>query len=79
MEQEKEKLYLQSVIIKKPIELEEARRIAQGIIRNKKKTVVTEKENSYHFRNLPMTKFKLNSYVTKVVNDKISLIFGKLL
>lgn len=76
---EEEKLYLQSVIVKKPIEFEKAEGLAQSIMRNKKKTVSVEKEDSYHFRNLPKTKFKMNSYVTKVVNDRLSLVFGKLL
>lgn len=76
---EREKLFLQSVIVKKPIDFMEARRIAQTILKKTSKTFYEETKESYRFRNIPKTRFKPKSYVTKVVNEKVSLVLGHLL
>lgn len=76
--EQKEPLYLQTVIVKKPIGLLEAFNMAQKFIRNRKKKYVVEKEDSYHFRNLPARNFKKDSFRSKVVDDKITLVFGHL-
>ena len=66
---------LHAVIIKKPIALGEAKRISKDFIK-KDVDFFRETSESYRFRNIPKTKFK--SFRTKVVNDKISLIYGDL-
>ena len=73
-----EKLYLHDVVIKKPMELGEAQELAQSVIRDKKKTFYRETEDSYRFRNIPKTRFKLDSFKSKVINEKLTLIFGHL-
>lgn len=73
-----EKLYLQAVIIKKPMEFAEAYKMAQSVIRNKKKSFVRETEQSYRFRNIPKPQFKPDSFITKKINENMSLVFGHL-
>ena len=70
---------LHNVIIKKPILLEEAKRIAKDIIKDDKKKFYRETEKTYRFRNIPKTKFIKKSFRTKKINDNISLTFGKLI
>lgn len=71
---------LHAIIIKKPIKLEEAKRIAENIIKDKTKTFYRETGDSYRFRNIPKTKFDPKTYRTKIIKEKphISLIFGKI-
>lgn len=69
---------LHAVIIKKPIKLEEAKKIAQDIIKDKSKTFYRETMDSYRFRNIAKTKFDPKTFRTKVINPQISLVFGKL-
>lgn len=71
-----EKLYLHAVVVKKPQPLALARLKAQRIIKNKKKTFVRETEDSFRFRNLPKNYFK--DFVTKTIDDEISLVLGHL-
>lgn len=71
-----EKLYLHAVVVKKPQSLALARLKAQRIIKNKKKTFVRETEDSFRFRNLPKNYFK--DFVTKTIDDEISLVLGHL-
>jgi len=68
---------LHTVVIHKPIDLEEARRLSRNFIKGRKKAH-TENEQSYRFRNIPKTQFKPRSLRTKVVNPQISLIYGEL-
>jgi uncharacterized cupin superfamily protein len=67
---------LHSVIIKKPIALDEAKRLSKDFIKDKKKNFYRELKKSYHFRNLPKSKFV--QFRTKKVNKKISLVYGEL-
>jgi hypothetical protein len=71
-----EKLYLHAVVVKKPMPLPLARVKAQKIIKNKKKTFVEETEESFRFRNLPKVYFK--EFVSKPLNDEITLVLGHL-
>ena len=73
-----EKLFLQAVIVKKPMEFGDAYKMAQSVIRNKRKSFVRETEESYRFRNIPKTEFKQDSFVTKKINENMSLVFGHL-
>lgn len=69
---------LHAVIFKKPFDLEEAKKIAQDIIKNKNRQFYRETKTSYRFRNISKQKFIKKSFRTKKVNDNISIIFGKL-
>lgn len=73
------KLHLQTVIIKKEgLSFEAARKLSQSIIQNSKKRFFREKAETYHFRNIPKTEFKPGTFVSKKVNDQITLVFGQL-
>jgi len=69
---------LHAVIIKKPIDLNEAKLIASRIINNKNRKFFRETSESYRFRNLPKQKFIKTSFRTKIINPQISLVFGQL-
>jgi len=73
-----EKLYLQTVIVDKSVGFDEAKKISQQIIKNKKRNVYRETSESFRFRNIPKTKFKVGSFVSKKLNDKVTLVFGEL-
>jgi hypothetical protein len=73
---DQEKLYLHAVVVKKPSTVALARYKAQKFIRNKKKTFYRETEDSYRFRNIPKQLFK--DFVTKKIDDDISLVLGHL-
>lgn len=66
---------LHAVIIHKPISLEQAIKLKSKWIHDNK--FYRETNESYRFRNIPKTKFK--SFKTKVINDKVSLIYGDLI
>ena len=68
---------LQKVQIRNTIPLEEAKQHYKAITK-KKPRKIRETENFYQFRYLPPTKFEKRTFRTKVVNDDIHLIFGKL-
>jgi hypothetical protein len=68
---------LHTVVIKKPIDLVEAKRISKNFI-TKSKEYNRETKTSYRFRNIPKQKFEPKSFRTKKVNKQISLIYGKL-
>jgi hypothetical protein len=68
---------LQKVQIRNTMPLEEAEKHYTSITK-KKPRKVRETDNFYQFRYLPPTKFQKRSFRTKVVNDDIHLIFGKL-
>jgi hypothetical protein len=66
---------IQVAIIKKQVGLEKAKKIAEEILK-KDNAFMRETEDSYRFRNLPKTKFKSDTFRTKKINDKVSLVFG---
>lgn len=73
-----DKLFLQAVIIDKPVEFKDAYFMAQNVINNVRKTFCIETSSSYKFRNIPKTDFIPNSYVSKKIDSKMTLVFGKL-
>jgi hypothetical protein len=75
---QKENYGLHAVIIKKPYDLEEAKKKAQEFIKDKKKKYYRETSSSYRFRNIPKQKFISKTFRTKKINKEISLIFGEL-
>ena len=72
-----EPLTLHAVVVHKPIELNEARQLVADITRSKKKRYVRETPHSYRFRIVPKTRF--GSFISKPINDHITLVFGHLL
>lgn len=72
------KLALHAIIIKKPVDVEEAEKVARHFIKDKKKIFLKETSKTLRFRNIPKTKFKPKSYKTKIINDKVSIIVGEL-
>ena len=71
-------LYLQSVIVKKELGYESALKLAQDIIKNKKKTQYSLDDDNYVFRNIPKVKFETKSLVYKNINDNVRMIYGVL-
>ena len=69
---------LHAVIVKKPVALEEARRIASDIINDPKKEFYRETGTSVRFRNISKQKFVPKTFRTKKVNKQVSLVFGRL-
>lgn len=69
---------LHAVIIKKDVGLKEAKRLSANFIDPKQKHYYRTTGESYRFRNIPKTMFDPKTYRTKVVNDNISLVYGKL-
>jgi hypothetical protein len=72
-----DKYALQKVEIRNTIPLAEAEKHYKKITK-KKPRKVRESANFYQFRYLPPTKFESRSFRTKVVNDDIRMVFGKL-
>ncbi len=70
---------INSVIIKKPISLSDARELAQKFINNPKKTYYRETNDSYRFRDNAKTKFDKSTFRTKIINNKISIVMGFLI
>lgn len=69
---------LHSVIIKKPMDLDKAKSLAQDFIKDKKKNFYTELKTSFRFRYIPKGKFVSKSFKTKVINPEVSLLYGEL-
>jgi len=67
---------LHAVVINKNIKLDDAKKMAMDIIKDKNKTFYRETTDSWRFRNIPKTKF--SEFRSKVINPNITLIFGKL-
>ena len=67
---------LHTVIIKKPVELDEAKIIAKSFIKDPKKKYYRETGNSYRFRNISKQKFE--EFRSHPINENITLVFGKL-
>ena len=72
-------LTLHAVVIKKPISLLEAKKLSKEFIKNEKVNFYRETAESFRFRNKAKTKFDPNTFISKVINDKITLVLGKLL
>lgn len=72
-----DKYALQKVMVRTTIPLDKAEKHYKKITK-KKPRKVRRTDDWYHFRYLPPTKFDKKSFRTKVVNDDIHLIFGKL-
>lgn len=68
---------LHAVVVKKPVELKEAKKIGADIIKDKSKTFYRETPESYRFRNIAKTKFDPSTFRSKKVNPQTTLIFGK--
>lgn len=68
---------LHTVVVKKDVPLDEARKIAKEFIKGKQK-FMRETEGSYRFRNIPKSKFKARKYRSKIVNDNVTLVYGEL-
>ena len=68
---------LHAVVIKKPIELDEARKMAREYIPVNKK-FYRETDKSFRFRNVPKQRFEKGSFRTKKIGKNLSLIFGEL-
>ena len=66
------------VVIKKPIENDDAYNKAQIYIQNKKKKSYKELNKKYKFKNLPKTRFKNKSFINKKIDKNLSLIIGEL-
>ena len=75
------KLYLHTVIVKKPAVLRDAMNKAKEIMNRKeeKDPFFRETEDSYRFRNIPKTRFDKKSFRTKVIDETTSIVFGHLL
>ena len=69
---------LYAVIVNKPMNLKDARKLAQEYIKEPKKRFVEETNTSYTFRKYPKQKFDSSSFVTEKQDAKASLIFGVL-
>jgi len=74
---ESDKYALQKVEIRNTMSLDEAKNHYKSITKRKPRKI-RETTNFYQFRFLPPTKFEPKSFRTKVVNDNIRLIYGKL-
>lgn len=68
---------IQSVIVKKPTSLAEAKAKATHIVK-KRKMLHREKATAFHFRNIPRTKFVKGTFRSKKINPSITLVFGEL-
>ena len=66
---------LHDVVISKKVGLEQAKQIASKFIPSSRK-YYRETDGSYRFRNISKQKFK--EFRAKVVNEHITLIFGKI-
>lgn len=67
------------VIHKNGVKFEQAKKWAEDIIKDPKKHYYREDSESWRWRYYPKTYFDPKTFRSKVVNDKITLVFGKLL
>lgn len=71
--------YLHVIIIKKSMPFMEAREEARKMIKWKASRLhVKSTADTWIFKNLPKTRFIGRTFRTKIINDNISIIFGKL-
>lgn len=68
---------LHAVIVKKTIPLTQAKKMAHDIIK-KNVSYYRVTSDSYRFRAIPKTKFKVGSFRSKPINENITLVFGEL-
>jgi len=68
---------LHAVLINSDLPMEEALKLAREIS-GKKKLFHRKTKMHHRFRNIPKTKFEKKSFKSKKINDKITLVFGKL-
>ena len=68
---------LHAIIIDKQIPMADAIRISKKFIPANRNFFRTT-EDSYRFRNIPKQRFDKTSYRSKVINQDITLIYGKL-
>ena len=73
-----EKWAVNSVIFKKPYDLEKATQEAKHFITSGTKKKPHETKTSYRFRNLNKNKFNQGSFKTKKINNNMSLVLGVL-
>lgn len=66
---------LHAVIVKKPVDLTQAKKIAKNFITDKP-LKYRETQSSYRFENFPKKEFIPKTYKTKKLNNDVSLIFG---
>jgi hypothetical protein len=74
-------LILHAIIAHKPYFESKAQALAEAhhmFPSERTKTFVRETSTSYRVRIHPKTKFIKTSYITKVINPSLSLVFGKL-
>ena len=74
-------LILHAIVAHKPYFTSRAQALVEAhhmFPSEKTKTFVRETKSSYRVRIHPKTKFEKTSYITKVINPSLSLIFGKL-
>ena len=74
-------LVLHAIVLKKPFikSKEEALAYAKKHFKDEDiKGFVRETDDSFRVRIVPKTKFDKTSYVSKVLSDKATLVFGKL-
>jgi hypothetical protein len=69
-------VYLQAVIVRKPISLEEAKRWSQYYIQNYKRTFYSENKDEYEFRNIFKNRF--SCLKRKIINNTILIVYGTL-
>jgi hypothetical protein len=71
---------LHAVIINKDkVKFEDAKKMAEDIIKDPKKSYYRETMDSWRWRNYPKTYFDHKTFRSKVINKDITLVFGKLL
>jgi len=71
-------LALHCVEINNDIDIDDARKMSQEFIKDKKKKFYRETKNYYRFRNISKQKFKPKSFKSKKINKDVILIFGEL-
>jgi hypothetical protein len=70
---------LHAVIIhKRGVKFEQAKKWAEDIIKDPKKHYYREDSESWRWRYYPKTYFVPESFRSKIINDKITLVFGEL-
>ena len=67
---------LKDWLVPSELPLEEAIKISQEIIKNHNRKFMREETNTYRFRNISKQKF--NKFKTKVINENINIVFGRL-
>ena len=71
------KFYLHVVVIKKDVGIAKAIKMFRKIAQTRKGSYV-ETEESFRFKNIDKNKFDPTTFSSKVINDKVTVIFGHL-